>query len=216
MELIRDVTFEEDVAYQRSRHIKNDTDDSQKLLASPYPPAERETTEDDIIQPTNPVDPVISDPIPRDIAMMGQKRRLAWARQTLQDVEGHATLHPFRESKRPQRYGCYVTLMGNLLYSKTTTYEEAFKHQCWRDAMTKEYESIMKNDVWDIVLRLEGKSIVTYKWIFKIKHTTDKSVEKYKARFLARGFSQREGVDYDETFAPISWFTSIRTIIALA
>ena len=82
--------------------------------------------------------------------------------------------------------------------------------------MNEEYESILKNDVWDIVPRPEGKSIVTSKWIYKIKHAADGSVEKYKARFVARGFSQKEGIDYDETFAPVARFTSIRTIIALA
>ena len=82
--------------------------------------------------------------------------------------------------------------------------------------MTEEYESILKNDIWEIVLRPEGKSIVTSKWIFKIKHVADESVEKYKARFVARGFSQREGVDYDETFAPVARFTPIRTVISLA
>ena len=82
--------------------------------------------------------------------------------------------------------------------------------------MTEEYESILENDVWDIVSRPEGKSIVTFKWIFKIKHVADGSVEKYKARFMACGFSQREGVDYDETFAPVAQFTYIRTIIDLA
>ena len=51
--------------------------------------------------------------------------------------------------------------------------------------MTKEYQSIMKNDVWDIVPRPEGKSVVTSKWIYKIKHAVDGSVEKYKARFVA-------------------------------
>ena len=82
--------------------------------------------------------------------------------------------------------------------------------------MNEEYESILKNDVWDIVPRPEGKSIVTSKWIYKIKHIADRSVEKYKVRFVARGFSQKEGIDYDETFAPVARFTSIRTIIALA
>ena len=53
--------------------------------------------------------------------------------------------------------------MGNLLDSEPSTYEEAFKHQCSRDAMTEECESILKNDVWDIVSRPEGKSIVTSK-----------------------------------------------------
>jgi hypothetical protein len=70
--------------------------------------------------------------------------------------------------------------------------------------MEKEYQSILKNDVWDIVSRLEGKSVVTSKWIHKIKHGAYGSVKKYKARFVARGFSQVEGIDYEETFSPIS------------
>ena len=67
--------------------------------------------------------------------------------------------------------------------------------------MTKEFLSIMKNDIWEVVLRPKGKSVVTSKWIFKIKHGVDGSVEKHKARFVARGFSQKEGNGYDETFA---------------
>ena len=68
--------------------------------------------------------------------------------------------------------------------------------------MTEEYQSIMKNDVWDIVPKPEGKSVVSSKWIYKIKHAAKGSIEKYKARFVARGFSQREGIDYEETLAP--------------
>jgi hypothetical protein len=56
---------------------------------------------------------------------------------------------------------------------------------------------------------------VTLKWIFKINHATDGSIDKYKARFVAGGFSQKEGVDYEETFALVAHYTSIRTIIAL-
>ena len=82
--------------------------------------------------------------------------------------------------------------------------------------MIEEYESIMKNDVWEIVPRPNGKSVVTSKWIFKIKHATDGSIDKYKLRFVATGFSQKEGVDYEETFAPVARYTSIRSIIALA
>ena len=55
----------------------------------------------------------------------------------------------------------------------------------------------MKKDVWDVVPRLEGKSIVTSKWIYKIKHAADGSIEKYKEIFVARGFSQKEGTDYE-------------------
>ena len=53
----------------------------------------------------------------------------------------------------------------------------------------EEYHSIMKNDVWEIVPRLEGKSVVTSRWIYKLKNAADGSVEKYKARFVVWGFS---------------------------
>ena len=58
--------------------------------------------------------------------------------------------------------------------------------------------------------------MVSLKWIYKIKHDVDGSIEKYKARFMARGFSQKEEIDYEENFSPIARYTSIRTIMALA
>ena len=82
--------------------------------------------------------------------------------------------------------------------------------------MQEEYSSITKNDVWEVVPRPEGKSVVTSRWLYKIKHVADGSIEKFKARFVARGFSQVEGVDYEETFAPVARYTSIRSIISIA
>jgi hypothetical protein len=82
--------------------------------------------------------------------------------------------------------------------------------------MTEEYQSIIKNEVWEIVLKPKSKDVVSSKWLFKIKHVVDGSIEKYKARFVARGFSQKECIDYEETFAPVDRYTSIRTIRALA
>eukprot|EP00253_Pinus_taeda_P015738 PITA_15738 len=82
--------------------------------------------------------------------------------------------------------------------------------------MQEEYSSIMKNDVWKVVPRPEGKSVVTSRWIYKVNHAADGSFEKFKARFVARGFSQVEGVDYEETFTPVARYTSIRSIISIA
>jgi hypothetical protein len=82
--------------------------------------------------------------------------------------------------------------------------------------MIEEYQSIIKNEVWEIVPRSKIKDVVSSKWLFKIKHATDRSIEKYKERFVADGFSQKEVIDYEETFAPVARYTSIRTIIALA
>jgi hypothetical protein len=81
--------------------------------------------------------------------------------------------------------------------------------------MMEEHQSIMKNDVWEIVPRPKEKSVVTSKWVYKIKHAADGSVHKYKARFVARGFSQKEGEDYDETISPVPRYTSIRVIVSL-
>ena len=82
--------------------------------------------------------------------------------------------------------------------------------------MTEEYQTIMKNDVLDIVPKPKGKSVVYSKWIYKIKHAADGRIEKNKERFLARGLSQKEGIDYEEKFTLVARYTSIRTIMALA
>ena len=77
-------------------------------------------------------------------------------------------------------FGCYVALMSNILNSEPSTYDEAVGQQYWKEAMMEEYESIMKNDVWEVVPRPDGKSVVTLKWIFKIKHAVDGSIDKYR------------------------------------
>jgi len=75
---------------------------------------------------------------------------------------------------------------------------------------------LSKNSAWEIVPRLEGKSVVCSRWIYKVKEAADGSVEKYMARFVARGFSQIERINYEETFAPVTRYSSIRTILALS
>jgi hypothetical protein len=94
--------------------------------------------------------------------------------------------------------------MSHIIDSKPSCYEEATSHPVWRDAMMEEYQSIMKKDVWDIVPTTEGKFAVTSKWIYKIKHIVHESIERHKLRFVARGFSQMEGIDYIETFSHVA------------
>ena len=82
--------------------------------------------------------------------------------------------------------------------------------------MVEEYGSIMTNDVWEVVPRPQDRSVVGSRWIYKIKYVADVSVEKYKARFVAKGYAQKEGIDYEETFTPVARYTSIRSMISLA
>ena len=139
---------------------------------------------------------------------ISRKRKPAWAREIIHEAERHgAPEGSTRISKKPKPFSNYVALMCDLVDQEPTTYEEVVQKKEWEEAMTKKYQSIMKNDVWDIVPKPEGKSVVPSKRIYKIKHAVDGSKEKYKARFVARGFSQKEGIDYEETFAPVepSW-----------
>ena len=82
--------------------------------------------------------------------------------------------------------------------------------------MVEEYDSIVKNSAWEIVPRPVEKSMVVSRWIYKVKKVADGSVEKHKARFVAHGFSQIEGIDYDETFVLVTRYSSIRSILALS
>jgi hypothetical protein len=82
--------------------------------------------------------------------------------------------------------------------------------------MVEEYTSIMRNDVWGIVPRMEGKSVVSSRWLYKIKDVVDGNIEKFKAMFVAKGFSQKEGVEYEETFSTVARYASIRVVIYIA
>ena len=82
--------------------------------------------------------------------------------------------------KRPKPFSNYMTLMCDLLEKEPTCFEEAIQQKEWVDAMTEEYQSIIKNDVWEIVSRLKNKYVVSFKWLYKIKHDVDGSIEKHK------------------------------------
>jgi hypothetical protein len=135
----------------------------------------------------------------------------------LRDAQEHVETprSTFRESRPSKKFPDFMALMSSILDSKPSTFQEATDQQVWWDAMVEKYTSIMKNDVLDIMPRLEGKSVVSSKWLYKIKHAADGNIEKFKARFVARGFSQREGVDYQKTFAPITKYTSNRAVMSL-
>eukprot|EP00253_Pinus_taeda_P032345 PITA_32345 len=116
-----------------------------------------------------------------------------------------------RERKHPDRYHALVAQVG-----EPSSFQEAAQHQVWVDVMVGEYSSIMVNDVWEVVPRPQDRSVVGLRWIYKIKYAIDDSVEKYKARFVAKGYAQKKGIDYKGTFSPVARYTSIRTVISLA
>ncbi|KAJ4719824.1 Retrovirus-related Pol polyprotein from transposon TNT 1-94 [Melia azedarach] len=103
--------------------------------------------------------------------------------------------------------------------NEPSTYKEAVtctESTQWLAAMGDEMESLHKNQTWELTKRPRDRKIVTCKWVYK-KKEGETSVEgiKYKARVVARGFTQREGVDYNEIFSPVVRHTSIRVLLAI-
>nr|KYP41883.1 Retrovirus-related Pol polyprotein from transposon TNT 1-94 [Cajanus cajan] len=87
--------------------------------------------------------------------------------------------------------------------------------QKWIDAMKDEIKSIQDNDVWDLVELPKGVKRIGCKWIFKAKKDSKGNIERYKACLVAKGFTQKEGIDYKETFSPVSSKDSFRIIMTL-
>ena len=90
----------------------------------------------------------------------------------------------FMESRAMKKFPNYMVLIRIIIHFEPSSFQEAMIQQVWRNYMVEEYISIMKNDAWDIVPRLEGKLVVSSRWLYKIKHATDGSIEKFKVRFL--------------------------------
>ena len=103
--------------------------------------------------------------------------------------------------------------------STPTKLDQAFasvdaKH--WRFATDLEVDQLNKAFTWDLVSRTDAPNVISGKWIFKIKKNADGTVDRYKARWVARGFSQKHGIDFTEVFAPTIRYSSIRLLLALA
>jgi hypothetical protein len=223
IEISRDVTFDEDAVLKKSKRWKleeiyeeepviprtavREVPRAAKLVREVVTSHDEEILEDhDILEVQEPPQMTIL-----------HKIKLAWARELIQDEEKYGVPEgTTRHVKRPKPFSTYMTLMCDLIEEEPTCFEEAIQRKEWVDAMKEEYQSIIKNEVWEIVPRPKSKDVVSSKWLFKIKHVADGSIEKYKERFVTCGFSQKEDIDYEETFSPVARYTSIRTIITLA
>ena len=106
-------------------------------------------------------------------------------------------------------YSCYLSQV------EPTKVEEAFQDESWVEAMHDKLLQFQRNDVWTLVPRPEGEHIIGTKWIFHNKTDEEGNVIRNKARLVAQGYSQMEGVDYDETFALVAYMESIRILLAL-
>ncbi|KAK2362195.1 putative mitochondrial protein [Trifolium repens] len=94
--------------------------------------------------------------------------------------------------------------------------KEALTDECWIDAMQEELNEFKRNEVWDLVPRPDGVNIIGTKWVYRNKSDESGVVTRNKARLVAQEYSQIEGVDFDETFAPVARLESIRLLLGVA
>jgi hypothetical protein len=96
------------------------------------------------------------------------------------------------------------------------TFHEAQSQEVWQQAMNEELKALTDNHTWSVVPLPTGKQAVGCRWIFKTKFKSDGSVDRHKARLVAQGFTQKFGVDYKETFAPVAKMTTVRVLLFVA
>ena len=119
----------------------------------------------------------------------------------------------------PEWYGNPVLEVMLLDHDKPTNYEEAMvspDSAKWLEAMKSEMRSMYENKVWTLIDLPNDRRAIEIKWIFKRKTDADSSVTIYKARIVAKGFRQVQGVDYDESFSLVSMLKSVRIMLAIA
>ncbi|KAI5347962.1 hypothetical protein L3X38_000849 [Prunus dulcis] len=104
----------------------------------------------------------------------------------------------------------------NMCIIEPESFEEAAKNDSWKKAMEDEILLINKNNTWELVNRPSDKQIIGVKWVYKTKLNLDGSVQKNKAQLVANGYSQKPGIDFNETFAPVARLDTVRTLVALA
>jgi hypothetical protein len=101
-------------------------------------------------------------------------------------------------------------------FAAPSSHREALEEPAWSSAMADEFAALTQTGTWKLVPRPPGVNIVGSKWIFKTKHRPDGSIDKHKARLVARGFTQQHGIDYGDTFSPVVKPATVRLVLSLA
>lgn len=172
-------------------------------------------------QPASPTDPLLSDQSPvagpdpaevhADSATTPSPSSQTRVR-SLRDIYSRLNLAAAGDSLAPD-------YSGSLLEDDNISVEEALSGPDalhWRHAMDAEYQALLQNSTWSLVDLPSTRCAVSCKWILRCKLKADGSLDRYKARLVARGFSQSPGLDYEETFSLVLGMASFRMLVATA
>ena len=97
-----------------------------------------------------------------------------------------------------------------------TSLAQVLKDSNWRKAISEEYDALVRNGTWELVSPTGITNLVGCKWVFCIKRNSNSSIDRFKTRLVAKGFHQRPGVDYLETFSPVIKPTTVKLVLSIA
>jgi histone deacetylase 1/2 len=135
------------------------------------------------------------------------------------------TAHPIQRPKTRSQSGISNTKIftdGTIRYANYTStgepsnLDEALMDPKWKHAMQEEINALNKNGTWHLVPYKKGMNIIDCKWVWKIKRKANGSIDRYKGRLVAKGYKQRYGLDYEDTFSPVVKIATIRLVLSVA
>ena len=140
-----------------------------------------------------------------------------WWKVNVEELPSSSTSrYPLRERKPPSQHGEYSAYMATV--QEPSSYTEAMKSpekEQWVKAIQEELNSLKRNEVWEFVPTPKDRKLVGCRWVFRIKTDAQGNLVHYKARVVAKGYSQIKGIDYDELFAPVTHYETLQLLLAL-
>jgi len=131
------------------------------------------------------------------------------------EMEESTPLRRSTRTRRPNPKYANAAIVEEATGIEPETFEEASQSSEWMTAMKDEITALEQNQTWELVPKPKDVKPISCRWVYKIKHRPDGSIERYKARLVARGFSQQYELDYDETFSPVAKLTTVRVLLHL-
>ncbi|GJR93797.1 retrovirus-related pol polyprotein from transposon TNT 1-94 [Tanacetum coccineum] len=158
--------------------------------------------------------PSVDHPAPEVVAPINEVN-LQYADHPLENIIGElARPVSTRLQLHEQALFCYYDAFLTAVEPKT--YKDALTQACWIEAMQEELNEFERLEVWELVPRPDKVMVITLKWIYKVKLDELGGILKNKARLVARGYRQEEGIDFEESFALVARLEAIRIFLAFA
>eukprot|EP00253_Pinus_taeda_P011180 PITA_11180 len=153
------------------------------------------------------------------IVMMTTVQILVMNSQPIKEAPETSLRRSTRIKRPPRRYDDYVTSVAFTTNDdEPLCYQEAIegsKSDKWKASMKYEMMALGKNGTWDLVELPKDRKTIGCKWVFKLKRGVNDTEDRYKARLVPKGFSQKAGIDFHEIFSPVVKIVSIRIVLAL-